>query len=88
MTEVWPHLPKPSVRREYERAGAFWRQVTGGWQLEFAPESLRRFYLNDVLLHEVGHHVNRGSRKNKRDAEAFANWMAIELASGKFASNP
>jgi hypothetical protein len=88
MTEVWPHLPKPSVRREYERAGAVWRQVTGGWQLEFTPESLRRFYLNDVLLHEVGHHVDRGSGKNKRDAEAFANWMAIELASGKLALNP
>lgn len=85
MKEVWRHLPKPSVRREYERAGAVWRQVSGGWELEFTPESLRRFYLLDVLLHEVGHHVDRWSRKNKRDAEAFANWMAIELAAGKLA---
>ena len=83
MKERWRTLPKPSIRREYERAGAVWQQIADGWLRVFTPESLRTFYLRDVLLHELGHHVDRGSRRSRNAAEAFANWMASELGYAK-----
>lgn len=85
LKETWRHLPKPSVRREYDRVGATWRQVEGGWQLEFTPEALHKFYLHEVLLHEVAHHADRWSGRPRRDEESFANWMAQEFASGRLA---
>ena len=68
---------KPSVEREYLRAGAKIRRGRGGSVLEFDPASLRAFYLYDVLLHEVGHHVDeRVDSRPCRAAERFAEWFA------------
>jgi len=83
MIERWKTLPKPSIRREYERAGAVLQRVPTGWLRIFTPESLRTFYLREVLLHEVGHHVARSSRKDRRSAEAFADWVASEFGYAK-----
>ncbi len=61
--------------------GAKWKQDESGWWLEFDRLSLRRFYLFDVLLHELGHHVDK--RVWKRDtisAERYAEWFAQEYA--------
>jgi hypothetical protein len=70
-----PH--KPSTRQAYERMGARYRLERGQWRLEFDMESLRRFFLYDVLLHEVGHHVDRRNRyKATRQSERFAVWFA------------
>ena len=68
-------MPKPSVTRTYTKCGA---TVTpdgkGGAKLHFDESSLRRFFLYDVLLHEVGHHVDRDHQSE--DAERYANWFA------------
>ena len=44
--------------------------------------ALRRFYLLDVLLHELGHHVGRldDRHKDRKTAERFADWFALETA--------
>ena len=74
-------LPKPSVMQEYERAGATLVKSSQGWELSFDTISLRSFYLYDVLLHEIGHHVDsRVFARDNRSAERYANWFARTVA--------
>jgi hypothetical protein len=70
------HAPKPSVVREYTRYGASFSQEEGKWILQFSAESLRMFVLFDVLLHEIGHHVERLRSSQRSTSESFANWFA------------
>jgi len=54
-------------------------RVKQGWCVEFTEESLRAFYLLDVLLHELGHHVDeRVWSRDVQSAERFAEWFAGE----------
>jgi hypothetical protein len=77
-------LPKPDVHQEFQRAGADFRQDGDGWLCQFAESSLGRFYLYDVLIHEIGHHVDRhswrpyGRGKSYAKAERFAEWFVRE----------
>lgn len=73
--------PKPSVCHEYERHGAIWKKEGRLWKLEFSLEALRSFYIRDVLIHELGHHVdNLVLRiKNLNHCERFAEWFALEF---------
>jgi hypothetical protein len=60
LAQKWSKMPKPSVAKEYTKFGAtFVADGKGGASLNFDDSSLRQFYLFDVLLHEVGHHVDR-----------------------------
>ena len=71
-------LPRPHVCHEYRRAGASFRHDGNGWVCHLDEASLRNFYLFDVLVHEIGHHVDRfnwrydGRGKTYRQAERFA----------------
>ena len=78
LSEVWPHHPKPSILQEYRRAGAQFTRTESGWKLQFTMDALRRFFLFDVLLHELGHHVEyvSGKTNDRKSAERFANWFA------------
>ena len=51
--------PAPHLVDEYARCGVECTQVGKYWVRRFRPASLRLFYLADVLVHEVGHHVDR-----------------------------
>jgi hypothetical protein len=44
----------------------------------FNLDTLKDFYLTDVLVHEIGHHVDRERRVDHHTEEAFANWFAQE----------
>ncbi len=78
LVERHKRLPPPHVVQEYERVGASYRQDRNGWVFTFTMESLRDFYLRDVLLHEIGHHVDRRNTfdKNAKAAERYAAWFA------------
>lgn len=80
MDSRWKALPKPSVLHEYERAGARVTRDGKWWRIRFNNDSLNQFYLRDVLLHELGHHVDRSNFHSKTDrkAEGFAEWFASE----------
>lgn len=71
---------QPHILQEYERAGA--EIINDGHKdllVRFNDESLREFYLRDVLIHEIGHHVDRSSSAKKTTkVEGFANWFATE----------
>ena len=70
--------PKPSILSEYSRAGASVRQTRDGLVVEFSEVAIRRFYIRDVLMHEIGHHVDRRWPRSKRKSEGFAEWFATE----------
>ena len=77
LREPYRHLPAPHVVNDYRRIGAEFVPDRHGWILRFCPRSLRRFYLYDVLLHEIGHHVDRfHPDRCTRRAERYAEWFA------------
>lgn len=81
LRERWGRLPKPTIVEEYQRMGAQWKQNDSGWWLEFDRSSLKRFYLFDVLLHELGHHADkRVWSRDTESAERYAEWFAREYA--------
>jgi hypothetical protein len=75
LSQTWEQPPKPSVRHQYTRFGAvFTPSARGRETMTFDLPSLRQFELYDVLLHELGHHVDT-SHRGKR-AEKYALWFA------------
>jgi hypothetical protein len=76
---IWasPDLHKPAEIHAYQRAGVEMTHEDGTWVYRFTDDSIRRFYLWDVLVHEIGHHVDRfhPDRSTKR-SERFAEWFA------------
>ena len=80
MDQRWKTLPKPSVLREFERAGAEILRDGKFWRMRFNENSLKQFYLRYVLLHELGHHVDSENfeLKTNKAAENFADWFATE----------
>lgn len=81
LSDYWKQRPKPTIVEQYTRMGAEWKQDSSGWRLEFNESSLRRFYLFNVLLHELGHHVDkRVWNRDSKSAERYAEWFAQEYA--------
>jgi len=78
MQRVFRRRPKPSILSGYARAGAQIRQTANGLLVEFDRESVRRFYVHDVLMHELAHHVDRNGNRPGRKSEGFAEWFATE----------
>lgn len=80
LNRFWTTLPKPHCLNEYKSSGAKIERVKGGWELRFDQESLRRYVLNIVLLHEIGHHIERHEKRDHQSSENFAEWMVQEIA--------
>jgi hypothetical protein len=57
--------------------GATWAKSGSLWTLTWTEAAIKDFYLNNVLIHEVGH-INDPRNSNFRDRERYANWFAIE----------
>jgi hypothetical protein len=69
--------PTPQQRIEARMFGGRWVQEGGRWKLVWTPAAIKDFYLNNVLIHELGH-LNDPRNNCPRDRERFANWFAIE----------
>ncbi len=88
LVEVFSRPPKPTVYNEARQFGGRWMQVDGEWQLHWSEDSLRNFYLNNILIHELGHLLD-DRNASYRERERYAEWFAIEygykpaIASGK-----
>jgi hypothetical protein len=77
LVETYTVPPKPAQQIEARMFGAKWAQSGKFWTLTWTAESIRDFYLNNVLIHEVGH-LNDPRNTTYRERERFANWFAIE----------
>jgi hypothetical protein len=69
--------PTPAQRIESEMYGGRWREDHGNWELVWSPDSVADFYLNNILIHELGHLVDERNTSRKH-RERFAEWFAIE----------
>lgn len=77
LKEVYIRSPRPEQMIEARMFGGVWTQCAAEWHLTWTEQSIKDFYLNNVLIHEVGHVVDH---RNTRmiDRERYANWFAIE----------
>ncbi|HEX4130494.1 MAG TPA: hypothetical protein VHZ24_10645 [Pirellulales bacterium] len=76
LVERYDQPPKPNQVNEARMYGGCWEQDGHGWKLVWTEEAIKDFYLNNILIHELGHLLdNRNSRTV--DRERFAEWFAI-----------
>ncbi len=78
LIETFSSPPKPAQRIEASMYGARWSPTGGKWHLVWSEESIRDFYLNNVLIHELGHILD-SRNTNHRDRERYAEWFALEV---------
>jgi hypothetical protein len=77
LVEAYVTPPKPCQQIEARMFGATWAKSGSLWTLTWTEAAIKDFYLNNVLIHEVGH-INDPRNSNFRDRERYANWFAIE----------
>ena len=57
--------------------GGQWRhQAPDVWKLVWTEESVKDFYLNNILVHELGHLVDTRNT-SYLDRERYAEWFAL-----------
>lgn len=77
LVEVYVRPPKPQQLIEARMFGGEWEQQGNQWRLRWTEETIKDFYLNNVLIHEIGHiYDDRNTTFEAR--ERFANWFAVE----------
>ena len=58
--------------------GGRWKQIGGSsWELIWTEQSIRDYYLNNVLMHELGHLLD-SRNTSYTDRERYAEWFALE----------
>lgn len=77
LVERYVAPPKPAQQIEARMYGGAWNREPQEWTLTWNAETLRDFYLNNVLIHEIGH-LNDPRNTRSIDRERYANWFAIE----------
>ncbi|CAK8713799.1 hypothetical protein GMJAKD_03035 [Candidatus Electrothrix aarhusensis] len=80
-------LPAPHIQREYERAGAIYSRKDTRWVRKFSKKSLKAYYLKDVFVHELGHHVDRHKERSDEKSEIYADWFATEYGFKRIRGN-
>lgn len=77
LIETYTCPPKPSQLTEAKMYGGRWVcESKNRWKLIWTEATLKDFYLNNILIHELGHLVdNRNSRSI--DRERYAEWFAV-----------
>ncbi|MBX3424741.1 MAG: hypothetical protein KF688_03585 [Pirellulales bacterium] len=71
--------PRPEVYTESRMYGGRWDEPSPGWwRLRWTEATIRDFYLNNILIHELGHLVD-DRNSNYLDRERYAEWFAIEF---------
>lgn len=78
LEEHFPTPPSPNVVNEARMYGGRWDNPThDSWRLTWSERAIEDFYLNNILIHELGHLVDeRNTGYNAR--EQYAEWFAIE----------
>ena len=77
LVETYTRPPRPGQMIEAKMYGGVWTQNGKLWTLSWTEHALRDFYLNNVLIHEIGH-VNDTRNRNQNARERYADWFAIE----------
>jgi hypothetical protein len=78
LEENYSAPPKPCQVNEARMFGGRWVEEPGNvWKLVWTERAVKDFYLNNILIHELGHLLDdRNSRSV--DRERYAEWFALE----------
>ncbi|MCC7086450.1 MAG: hypothetical protein IT427_15730 [Pirellulales bacterium] len=77
LVESYTVPPKPSQQIEARMYGGRWEQVGPLWRLVWTEQAIKDFYLNNILIHELGHILDNRNT-SYIDRERYAEWFAIE----------
>ena len=78
LVEQFGSPPKPNLKLEAEMYGGRWSEPEPGtWTLTWSKKAIRDFYLNNILIHELGHLID-DRNSTYTDRERYAEWFAIE----------
>lgn len=79
LVEKFTQPPKPAQKIESAMFGGQWEpdKKGGHWNLTWTEEAIRDFYLNNVLIHELGHILDNRNTSYV-DRERYAEWFALE----------
>jgi len=78
LEELFYAPPRPEVINEAKMYGGRWdRPEPGVWRLTWSPAAIEDYYLNNILIHELGHLVD-DRNTNYSERERYAEWFAIE----------
>ncbi len=78
LEESYSAPPKPNQVNEVRMYGGRWIHDSADvWKLIWTERAIKDFYLNNILIHELGHLLDdRNSRS--ADRERYAEWFALE----------
>lgn len=77
LIEYFPSAPRPAQYNEAKQFGGKWVQDGTEWQLVWTEAAIKDFYLNNILIHELGHLLDNRNT-SYTDRERYAEWFAIE----------
>lgn len=78
LEEIFYAPPRQEVLNESKMFGGRWDQPEKGvWRLRWSEQAIADFYLNNILLHELGHLLD-DRNSSYTDRERYAEWFAIE----------
>lgn len=77
LVETYVRPPTPQQQIEARMFGGVWSESGREWTLTWTLAALKDFYLNNVLIHEIGHVLDTRNTRTE-DRERYANWFAIE----------
>jgi hypothetical protein len=77
LVEYFPKPPRPNLLNEARMFGGRWNEPSPGvWTLTWSERAAQDFYLNNILIHELGHLVD-DRNSSYIDRERYAEWFAI-----------
>jgi len=77
LIESYSQPPKPNQVNEAQMYGGRWvHDSPGEWKLVWTESAIKDFYLNNILIHELGHLLD-GRNNRSADRERFAEWFAV-----------
>jgi len=77
LEEYYPRPPRPATWNEARMYGGRWVEQPGNtWKLIWSESAVKDFYLNNILIHELGHLLD-DRNCSYVDRERFAEWFAI-----------
>lgn len=78
LVEHFDRPPRPNLVNEARMFGGQWDEPAPGmWTLTWSLQAAQDFYLNNILIHELGHLVD-DRNTSYIDRERYAEWFAIQ----------
>jgi hypothetical protein len=78
LVEHFDTPPRPNLVNETKMYGGRWTETSpGNCTLTWSEQAARDFYLNNILMHELGHLVD-DRNTGYMERERYAEWFAVE----------